>query len=82
MTENDIVATDLIHLVCIKDFSKEFKKEWGPTLLPFMKKGWATWADVDHYSQRLEEGALILEDNEYEINFPPENFSELYETNK
>jgi hypothetical protein len=74
MTPEEVTSTDTVQLLCTKSFSKEFLKEWGPVMEPFMKKGWATWAEVEHYEDRLVEDTLLVENNEYEINFPPENF--------
>tara|TARA_R110002167_G_scaffold331706_1_gene538411 strand:- start:59990 stop:60226 length:237 start_codon:yes stop_codon:yes gene_type:complete len=77
MRANQIRKSDIVPLICTKSFSKAFKNKWGIKVEPQMRKGWTTWANSSQYSEREAENCLVLEDNEFQINFPPQNFKKI-----
>jgi len=76
MKTEQIKSTGRIGLVQIKDFPSTFKRKWmmGESGFDFMKKGWTTWTTVGCMEDAVEDGEVILEENEYENNFPREYF--------
>jgi len=80
MIPEQLEKEEIVLLECVKNFKKEdFEDENFMLLLePFMKKGWTTWAEEEHYGDSIVENCLIIENNEYDINFPPKHFKRIY----